>query len=127
LGGLALKKYMSIEGSLSVDSKRGCETTIDRDNELFWTEKFIFDAKSSFGCTRGGVNRQAHREHRTFARLARHGHVPAHHARELAGDGKAEPGAAEALSGVRRSGRCRYPRPQARPSRASCFGGSRIL
>src|SRR6516165_12481561 len=35
--------------------------------------------------------RQAHREYRTLARFARHGHVPAHHARELAGDGKAEP------------------------------------
>src|SRR5215471_854833 len=34
---------------------------------------------------------QAHREHRALARLARHGHVTAHHARELAGDGKAEP------------------------------------
>src|SRR5215813_11918358 len=31
--------------------------------------------------------RQAHREHRAFAKLTRHGHVPAHHARELAGDG----------------------------------------
>jgi hypothetical protein len=43
--------------------------------------------------------RQAHREHRALARLARRGHVAAHHARKLAGDGKAEPGAAEALSG----------------------------
>src|SRR5262252_7976400 len=43
--------------------------------------------------------RQAHDEHRTFARLARHGHVAAHHARELAREGKAEPRAAEALSG----------------------------
>src|SRR6516162_7097611 len=43
--------------------------------------------------------RQAHRKHRTFAQLARHGHVAAHHARELAGDGEAETGAAEALSG----------------------------
>src|SRR6516225_4324771 len=43
--------------------------------------------------------RQAHGEHRALARLARHGHVTAHHARELAGDGKAEPGAAEALRG----------------------------
>src|SRR5262249_1904945 len=41
--------------------------------------------------------RQAHDEHRTFAWLARHGHVAAHHARELAGDGKPEPGAAELL------------------------------
>src|SRR5215831_10207101 len=43
--------------------------------------------------------RQAHSEHRTFARLARHGHVAAHHARELAGDGEAETGAAETLRG----------------------------
>jgi hypothetical protein len=42
---------------------------------------------------------QAHSENRAFARLARHGHITAHHARELAGDGKPEPGAAEALSG----------------------------
>src|SRR5262249_7708930 len=40
--------------------------------------------------------RQAHGEHRAFALLARHGHVTAHHARELAGDGEAETGAAEA-------------------------------
>src|SRR5258707_2180989 len=43
--------------------------------------------------------RQAHREHRALARLARHGHVATHHARELAGNGKAEPGAAEVLRG----------------------------
>ena len=48
-------------------------------------------------CTRAAG--QAHGEHRTFAGLARHGHVAAHHARELAGYGKAETGAAEALSG----------------------------
>ena len=35
--------------------------------------------------------RQAHGEHRALARLARHRYVAAHHARELAGDGKAEP------------------------------------
>src|SRR5262249_40233357 len=34
----------------------------------------------------------------TLARLARHGHVAAHHARELARDGKAKPRAAKALS-----------------------------
>jgi hypothetical protein len=43
--------------------------------------------------------RQAHCKHRTFARLARHDHIAAHHAGELAGDGKSEPGAAEALRG----------------------------
>ena len=39
----------------------------------------------------GCAARQPHREPRTFARLARHGHVAAHHARQFAGDGKAEP------------------------------------
>src|SRR6516225_9363292 len=43
--------------------------------------------------------RQAHREHRTLARLARHRHVAAHHARELAREGKAEPRPAKALCG----------------------------
>src|SRR5262245_47542546 len=42
---------------------------------------------------------QTHREYGALARLARYGHVPAHHARELAGDGKAEPGSAELLRG----------------------------
>src|SRR6266536_387119 len=41
--------------------------------------------------------RQAHRKHRALAELARNRHVAAHHARELAGDGEAKPGAAEAL------------------------------
>src|SRR5262245_33266085 len=45
------------------------------------------------------ASRQAHREHRPSARLARHRHVAAHHARELAGDGKSEPGTAKVLSG----------------------------
>jgi hypothetical protein len=43
--------------------------------------------------------RQAHREHRALAQLARHSHVAAHHARELAGDGKAEPRPAVAPRG----------------------------
>src|SRR5262245_9574305 len=34
--------------------------------------------------------RQTHRKHRALARLARHGDVPAHHARELAREGKSE-------------------------------------
>src|SRR5262249_38850902 len=46
-----------------------------------------------------GAPGQPHREHRTLAWLARYGHVAAHHARELAREGKAEPCAAEALSG----------------------------
>src|SRR6516162_3593956 len=43
--------------------------------------------------------RQAHGEHRTFARLARHNHIAAHHARQLAGDGEPETSAAETLRG----------------------------
>src|SRR2546423_5496797 len=39
------------------------------------------------------------RKHRTFARLARHCHIAAHHACELARDGEPEAGAAEALRG----------------------------
>ena len=37
------------------------------------------------------AGRQAHGEDRALARLARHRHVAAHHARELARDGKPEP------------------------------------
>jgi hypothetical protein len=37
------------------------------------------------------ASRQTHRENRTLAGLARHGHVAAHHARELAREGKAKP------------------------------------
>src|SRR5215469_953117 len=43
--------------------------------------------------------RQAYCEDRTLARFACYGHVATHHARELAGEGKAKPRAAEALSG----------------------------
>src|SRR6266566_2208571 len=46
-----------------------------------------------------GAARQAHREHRTLAGLAGHGHVAAHHAREFARDGKAKAGSAEVLRG----------------------------
>src|SRR5260370_32340534 len=47
----------------------------------------------------GGTPGQAHREHRAFAQLTRHRHVAAHHACELAREGKSEPSAAEALRG----------------------------
>jgi hypothetical protein len=43
--------------------------------------------------------RQAHREHRALAVLASDGHVSAHHARELAREGKAEPRPAVAARG----------------------------
>jgi hypothetical protein len=48
-----------------------------------------------------GASGQSHREHRAFAGLARHGHVPTHHACELAGDSEAEPRAAVAPRGER--------------------------
>src|SRR5262245_63749845 len=50
-------------------------------------------------CRNVGATRQADGEDRSFARLARHAHVAAHHARELARDGEPKPGAAEALRG----------------------------
>src|SRR5262245_55660868 len=53
----------------------------------------------SRSCLAIAAPRQARGEHRALARLARHGHVAPHHARELAGDGKAQPRSAEALSG----------------------------
>src|SRR5262249_16739626 len=56
------------------------------------------DTVSSFalsGCTAG----HTHREPRTLAWLAPHRHVAAHHARELAGDGKPKPRSTKALSG----------------------------
>src|SRR5262249_60493305 len=43
--------------------------------------------------------RQAPPETRSLCWPGRHRHVPAHHARGLAGDGQAEAGAAKALSG----------------------------
>src|SRR4029453_9020426 len=45
------------------------------------------------------TDRQAQREYRAFARLARHRHVAAHHARELAREGKPKPSAAVATRG----------------------------
>src|SRR5262245_11964478 len=44
------------------------------------------------------ASRQAHRKDRTFALLAHHGHIAAHHTREFAGYSKAQSRAAEALS-----------------------------
>jgi hypothetical protein len=41
------------------------------------------------------LRRQAHRKHRALACFARHGHVAAHHARELARERKAELGTPE--------------------------------
>ena len=43
--------------------------------------------------------RQAHREYGALTRFARHGHIAAHHARQLARDGEAEAGAAKFLRG----------------------------
>src|SRR5262245_29219591 len=46
-----------------------------------------------------GAGGHPHCEHRALPRLAHHGHVATHHARELAGDGKAEPSSAVAPRG----------------------------
>jgi hypothetical protein len=46
----------------------------------------------------GRSARQPDSEHRALAVLAGDGHVPAHHAGELAGDGEAQPGAAVRFS-----------------------------
>ena len=67
------------------------------------TTKVAADRCDHFGrlaCDLGvRAARQAHCKSRAFARLARHCHVAAHHAGELAGDGESEPGAAETLRG----------------------------
>src|SRR5262249_1443406 len=59
----------------------------------------IVEPTESEAVSRRLAPRQAHGEYRALARLARHGHVAAHHARELAREGKAEPRAAELLRG----------------------------
>jgi hypothetical protein len=81
---------------------------IGRDNELFWTEKFIVPAGHVVDHLVGAGDerrrdgkesrardvktlcalaaRQPHREDRALARFAGHRHVAAHHARELAGN-----------------------------------------
>jgi hypothetical protein len=48
-----------------------------------------------------GAPGQAYRKHRAFARLARHRHVAAHYARELAGDREPQACAAILLGGRR--------------------------
>src|SRR5215471_8977553 len=65
------------------------------------SERFqaIVEPTESEAVSRRLAPRQAHGEHRALAWLARHRHIAAHHARELAGDGKAEPRAAKAVSG----------------------------
>jgi hypothetical protein len=63
----------------------------------------VFGARAIFhdtgiaGSMRVRATWQAHRKDRTLTRLARHGHFAAHHARELAREGKAEPRAPETL------------------------------
>ena len=65
------------------------------------TTKAAADRCDHFGrlaCDLGArAARQPHCKSRAFARLARHCHVAAHHAGELAANGNAETGAAEAL------------------------------
>jgi hypothetical protein len=61
-------------------------------------------SRSLYSITRGRLwrlrvraARRAHCKSRAFARLACHRHIAAHHAGELARDGKTEVGAAETL------------------------------
>src|SRR5262249_21596238 len=65
------------------------------------SERFqaIAEPTESEAVSRRLAPRQAHSEHRALTRLARHCHVAPHHARELAGDGETETGAAETLRG----------------------------
>jgi hypothetical protein len=60
----------------------------------------VQQVSAAFGpCLAIAAPGQAHREHRTLARLAHYCHVTAHHACELAGDGEAKPCAAVMLGG----------------------------
>src|SRR5262249_40796108 len=65
------------------------------------SERFqaIAEPTESEAVSRRLAPRQAHSEHRALTRLARHGHIAAHHTGELARDGETEPRAAEALRG----------------------------
>src|SRR5262249_50590620 len=54
-------------------------------------------AVRSKSCLRFGLAWQAHRKHRAFAQLTRYRHIPAHHARKLARNGKSKASAAEAV------------------------------
>jgi hypothetical protein len=50
-------------------------------------------------CLGTSAARQTDGKDRALAPLAGHRHIATHHARELVGDGEAQPGAAEALRG----------------------------
>src|SRR5215470_4528476 len=65
------------------------------------SERFqaIVEPTESEEVSRRLAPRQAHGEHGPLARLARHRHVAAHHARELAREGKSETRAAIAACG----------------------------
>src|SRR5262249_53263432 len=83
------------------DDHRQCKNRREPKSETIWCACAIcspsWQQTEISGLCR--ASRKAHGEHRAFALLARHGHVTAHHARELAGDGEAETGAAEAPRG----------------------------
>jgi hypothetical protein len=53
---LALKKYIPIEGRALLDSTNHCEITTGRDNEFFWTEKFIVSRLCPFNASTVGLN-----------------------------------------------------------------------
>src|SRR2546425_31291 len=76
-----LKTRLELLGDFEVlaaeDSEKGCKLAVT-----------VLPTKFRIRMAR---RRQARREDRAFARLACHRHVAAHHARELARDGKAQP------------------------------------
>src|SRR5262245_49799345 len=57
------------------------------------------DTTGRFISLRCRADGQSHREYGALARLARHGHLAPHHARQLARDGEAKPRSAELLRG----------------------------
>src|SRR5262245_28545566 len=90
--------------SVSRPSPRDAMSSMpNRSSSTLWSPPFSASLRtrnnSSALLVRMACHRQAHGEHRAFARLACHRHVAAHHARELAGDGKPEPRPAVALRG----------------------------
>src|SRR5260221_4779935 len=81
--------------------QRGATSSMpNRSNSSVWSQPFGACLRTQINVPtvlptkfriRMARRRQARREDRAFARLACHRHVAAHHARELARDGKAQP------------------------------------
>ena len=89
-------------GRMIVESNQSVQASLRQCSQpAILQRKQTADRCDAFGrsacdlCVR--ASRQPHCKSRAFARLARHCHVAAHRAGELAGDGKAQPGATETL------------------------------